>query len=194
MEWRTMGRSFCVWRTSRLSQMTSCPKSQEVGSLKRHFQLPTRRLTRNLYPVMSDFYNSGSTYQMTINENSSAFNKYRLRSRVLVDVSNLSTETTCLGRTIKFPLGVSPAGLQAMAHPDGELATARACAKLGVNMAISSFSNYRVEEVTTASAGKINHAMQLYTMKDRALQERIIKKAEAAGCKAIFLTADSPVL
>ena len=142
----------------------------------------------------TDFYNSGSTYQITINENSSAFSKYRLRSRVLVDVSNLSTETTCLGRTVKFPLGVSPAGLQAMAHPDGELATCRACAAMGINMAISSFSNYTVEDVTSASGGSINHAMQLYTMKDRKLQERIIQKAEAAGCKAIFLTADSAVL
>jgi (S)-2-hydroxy-acid oxidase len=144
--------------------------------------------------VAADFYNDGSTYQMTINENASAFNKYRLRSRVLVDVSQLSTETTCLGRKVKFPLGVSPAGLQAMAHPDGELATARACASVGVNMAISSFSNYPIDQVSSASAGKITHALQLYTMKDKALQERIIRRAEAAGCQAIFLTADSPVL
>ncbi|EXJ66997.1 uncharacterized protein A1O5_09643 [Cladophialophora psammophila CBS 110553] len=144
--------------------------------------------------VARDFYNSGSTYQTTIAENRSAFYKYRLRSRVLVDVSELSTQTTCLGRTIRFPLCISPAGLQAMAHPDGEVATARACAKIGVNMAISSFSNYPVEEVIRASNGGVNYAMQMYTMKDRSLQERIIKSAEAAGCKAIFLTADSPVL
>ena len=63
-------------------------------------------------------------------------------------------------------------------------------------MAVSSFSNYSVEEVTKAGleVGPIKHAMQLYTMKDRGLQERIIKRAEAAGCVAIFLTADSPVL
>jgi (S)-2-hydroxy-acid oxidase len=91
---------------------------------------------------------------------------------------------------------VSPAGNQAMAHPDGELATSRACARRGINMAISSFSNYPVEEVAEAGrdVGPITHAMQLYTMKDRVLQERIIKRAESAGCVAIFLTADSPVL
>lgn len=81
-----------------------------------------------------------------------------------------------------------------MAHPDGELATSRACAKLGINMAISSFTNHSVEEVVAAGGGNVNYAMQLYTMKDRARQERIVGKAEAAGCKAIFLTADSPVL
>lgn len=83
-----------------------------------------------------------------------------------------------------------------MAHPDGECATSRSCAKKGINMGISSFSNYPIEQVRAAGldVGPIEHCMQLYTMKDRSLQERIIKKAEAAGCKAIFLTADSPVL
>lgn len=81
-----------------------------------------------------------------------------------------------------------------MAHPEGELATSRACAAIGVNMGISSFSNYRAEEVVAASGGAITHAMQLYSMKDRGLQERVIRSAEAAGCKAILLTADSPVL
>jgi len=62
-------------------------------------------------------------------------------------------------------------------------------------MAVSSFSNYGIQDVRDAAENKAtDHAMQLYTMKDRALQERIVQRAEAAGCKAIFLTADSPVL
>ncbi|KAK3111169.1 hypothetical protein LTR53_013853 [Teratosphaeriaceae sp. CCFEE 6253] len=83
-----------------------------------------------------------------------------------------------------------------MAHPDGEVATARACARRGVNMAISSFANYSVKEIREAglSIGPIKSAMQLYTMKDRNLELKIIQKAEAEGCSAIFLTADSPVL
>ena len=143
-----------------------------------------------------EFYNSGSTDQITIHENSTAFSRYRLRPRVLVDVSGVDTSTTVFGRSISFPLSVSPAGLQAMAHPDGEAASSRACARKGVNMAISSFSNYSIEAVRAAAAeiGAIDHAIQLYTMRDRELEERIIRKAEAAGCKAVFLTADSPVL
>ena len=83
-----------------------------------------------------------------------------------------------------------------MAHPDGELATSRACAKAGVSMGISSYANYNIERIRDAglSVGKINHAMQLYTMRDRELELRIIREAETQGCKAIFLTADSPVL
>lgn len=125
-----------------------------------------------------------------------AYSKYRIRPRVLRDVSKADTSSHILNRKIAFPLCVSPAGIQAMAHPDGELATSRACAKKGIHMGVSSFANHSVEEITQAGneVGPITHAMQLYTMKDRALQERIIKRAEAAGCVAILLTADSPVL
>lgn len=96
-----------------------------------------------------------------------------------------------------MPLGVAPAGCQAMAHPEGEVATARACAKRNVPMGISSFANYSLEEVRKAgleSNRNFMNGMQMYTMSDRALMERIVKRAEKAGCKAIFLTADSPVL
>jgi len=84
-----------------------------------------------------------------------------------------------------------------MAHSDGELATSRACARKNIHMGVSSFANYTVEEIVKAgleNGDPMTHVMQLYTMKDRALQERIIKRAEKAGCVAIFLTADSPVL
>nr|OQO21570.1 hypothetical protein B0A51_11918 [Rachicladosporium sp. CCFEE 5018] len=146
-----------------------------------------------------EFYNSGSTDQITINENSTAFSKYRLRPRVLVDVSKADTSTALFGRKLEFPLGVSPAGMHAMAHPDGEKATSRACAKAGVAMGISSYANYPIADIRSAclsSSGipQIDHVIQLYTMKDRAMQLRIIREAEARGCKAIFLTADSPVL
>lgn len=132
-------------------------------------------------------------------ENTTAYRKYRLRPRVLVDVSKADTSTTVFNQPISFPLCVSPAGIQAMAHPDGELATSRACAKRGIHMGVSSFSNYAVEDVRSAglaaATGKpLQHAMQLYTMQDRAAQLRIIRRAEAAGCAALFLTADSPVL
>lgn len=157
---------------------------QEAGSKK----LPTSA---------RDFFNSGSTAQQTLNDNSTAFAKYRMRPRVLKDVSKASTRTTVFGKSIAFPLCISPAGLQGMAHPDGELATARACAAKNIHMGVSSFANYTVEDIVKAGledGGPMTHVMQLYTMKDRGLQERIIKRAEKAGCVAIFLTADSPVL
>ncbi|KAH6887720.1 (S)-2-hydroxy-acid oxidase [Thelonectria olida] len=143
-----------------------------------------------------EFYDAGSSGQVTVTENTTAYSKYRLRPRVLVDVSKADTSTTLFGQRIPFPLCVSPAGIQAMAHPDGELATSRACAKRGVHMGVSSFSNYSVEDVRAAGleVGPLHHVMQLYTMQDRSAQLRIIRRAEKAGCAALFLTADSPVL
>ena len=83
-----------------------------------------------------------------------------------------------------------------MAHPDGELATSRACASKGVTHAVSSFANFPIKDIREngLSVGPIKHAMQMYTLKDRELQLGIIKEAEKQGCSAIFLTADSPVL
>lgn len=84
-----------------------------------------------------------------------------------------------------------------MAHPDGELATARACATKRVSMGISSFANYPIRSIRQASLEvdhQTKHAMQMYTLKDRELELNIIREAEQQGCSAIFLPADSPVL
>jgi (S)-2-hydroxy-acid oxidase len=145
---------------------------------------------------LTDFFNSGATNQITVRDNVSAYRKYRLLPRVLRDVSNPDTGISVFGREILLPFSTSPAGIQAMAHPDGELATSRACAKMGVNMGVSSYANYSVEDITEAGrqVGPIHHVMQLYSMVDREKEERIVRRAEASGCKAIFLTADSPIL
>ncbi|KAJ5690369.1 oxidoreductase [Penicillium macrosclerotiorum] len=152
--------------------------------------------SRKLPVAIRDFFNSGATNQVTVRENSTAYQKYRILPRVLKDVSGISTRITLFDREIAFPLCVSPAGIQSMAHPDGELATSRACAKMGVNMGVSSYANHSVEEIIIAGReiGSIHHVMQLYSMNDRDKEARIVRRAEAAGCKAIFLTADSPVL
>ena len=44
---------------------------------------------------------------------------------MLRDVSSIDTSTTILGQKIDYPVCVAPTGLQKLAHPDGELATAR---------------------------------------------------------------------
>lgn len=151
---------------------------------------------RKLPKTVREFYVAGSSDQITVAENSSSYSKYRLRPRVLTNVSGCDTTIEVFDRKIAFPLCVAPAGIQAMAHPDGELATSRACAKRGVHMGVSSFSNHSVEDVRASglAEGELQHVMQLYTMQDKAVQLRIIRRAEKAGCKAIFLTADSPVL
>ncbi|CAG8013495.1 unnamed protein product [Penicillium olsonii] len=175
--------------TSRVSSQKMASKILSIADLK-------ESASSSLPEFAAEFFNSGATNQITMHDNSAAYGKYRLLPRVLRDVSRVETGIPLFGRDITFPLCVSPAGLQAMAHPEGDLATSRACAKMGVNMGVSSYANYPVEEITDAGnkVAPINHVMQLYTLNDKAKQERIVRRAEAAGCKAIFLTADSPVL
>lgn len=155
-----------------------------------------------------DFYNSGSTDQRTLEANTTSLSRYILRSRVLVDVRGLDTSTTALGKRVSFPLGCAPAGIQAIAHPDGELGTARAAAKAGVMQGISSYSSYSIQDIADAGREVLQeqqqqqqkqqwqpgHVIQMYPMNDRGLQERILQRAEDAGCLAVFLTGDSPVL
>jgi len=161
-----------------------------------------------LPPLIRDFYNSGSTDQRTLKANEDALARYHLRSRVLVDVKNLSTESVCLGKRIRFPLCCAPAGIQGAAHEEGEVATSRAVAVWGVGQAVSSFASFGIGEIVNAGRevgermkgedgggyGVPVYAMQMYPMRDRGLQERILRRAEEAGCTAVFVTGDSPVL
>lgn len=131
----------------------------------------------------------------TLNGNKSAYDQYRLRPRVMVDVTHVDTTTTCLGSKVAFPLGFSPAANHRLAHTDGELGTSRAAAKHGVNMVLSSWSNTHSSDV--AREGKdagISYVQQLSAVKDEATNMSIIKNAEEAGYKALFLSVDCPWL
>ncbi|EAS32143.3 (S)-2-hydroxy-acid oxidase [Coccidioides immitis RS] len=151
---------------------------------------------RKLPRVHRNYYNDGSTDQITVRENSTAFLKYRIRPRVLVDVSQCCPSIECLGRKVAFPVGIAPT-VQFIAHPDAEVATSRACARKGINMAIGSLASNTVKDI--CGAGKsvdsnMTYAMQMYPFKNRVMAAKLIKEAEAQGCKAVFLTADSPTL
>lgn len=164
----------------------------------------------NRLPALArDFYNAGSTDERTLRANERALSRFHLRSRVLVDVRGLDTSASVLGRAVRFPLGCAPAGIQGMACGEGEVATSRASARMGCLMGISSFASRSIAEVVGAARdeglkregdsvawdrGHPGHVIQLYPMRDRALQERILRRAEEEGCLAVFLTGDSPVL
>uniref|UniRef100_A0A060T3Y3 Oxidase FUB9 n=1 Tax=Blastobotrys adeninivorans TaxID=409370 RepID=A0A060T3Y3_BLAAD len=150
---------------------------------------------KRLSPMARDFYSGGSMDLITLSENKSSYDNYRLRPRVMVDVTHVDTRTTCLGSEVAFPLGFSPAANHGLAHPDGELGTSRAAAKKGVNMVLSSWSNYHSSDV--AMQGKdagISYAQQLCAVRHEETNFSIIKNAEEAGYKALFLSVDCPWL
>lgn len=150
-------------------------------------------LAKEKLPKMAyDFYASGAEDQWTLHHNKAAFSKIRLRPRVLVDVGKVDLSTSILGFKVRMPIMVAPTALHKMAHPEGELATARAAASMGTIMVLSFSSSFNVEEVAEASSGI--KFFQLYVYKDRKISENLVLRAEKAGFKAIVLTGDTPRL
>ena len=87
-----------------------------------------RRAEEALEPGAHGYFAGGAADERTLAENVAAFTRLKLRPRMLVDVSNVSTATTVLGTDVSMPLLVAPTAIQKMCHPDGEPATARAAA------------------------------------------------------------------
>jgi len=141
-----------------------------------------------------DYYNEGADSGSTLRENISAYEKYRIRPRVLRDVSNIDTSANVLGHRNPLPMGVAPTAMQKLAHPDGELGTARACKTAGVAIGLSSFATESLEDVAKACEGQVPNVLQLYLFEERDHSAKLIKRAKQAGYKAVFLTVDTPFL
>ncbi|KIV93354.1 hypothetical protein PV10_04571 [Exophiala mesophila] len=140
-----------------------------------------------------DYYNEGADSNTTLQENMTAYNKYRIRPRVLRDISMIDPSVTVFGHRNTIPMGVAPAAMQCLAHPDGELATARACAAKGIIMGLSSFSTTTLEDVRQAS-GDIPNVLQLYLFEEKEHSRKMIQRAKKAGYKAVLLTVDTPMI
>ncbi|HEX5940282.1 MAG TPA: alpha-hydroxy acid oxidase, partial [Dehalococcoidia bacterium] len=142
-------------------------------------------------PAAFDYIAGGAGAELTLRENAAAFERRRLRPRVLVDVAEIDTSTSILGDTSAMPVGLAPAALQAVVHADGELASARAAASSGLVFCLSTLSSRSLEEVAEVARGV--RWFQLYVHKDRAVSRQLVQRAEAAGYKAIVLTVDLPI-
>ncbi|KAL2842693.1 FMN-dependent dehydrogenase [Aspergillus pseudoustus] len=140
-----------------------------------------------------EYYNEGAMDLITLHSNSSAYDRYVLRPRVLRNISNLDTSTRILGNTVKFPFGFSPTAMQTLAHLEGDIATSKACNASNVLMGLSNYSTIELEKVIL---GRENtpHVMQMSLLKNKAAMIQMIRRAEAAGFKALFVTLDCPYL
>ncbi|MBV8885499.1 MAG: alpha-hydroxy-acid oxidizing protein, partial [Chroococcidiopsidaceae cyanobacterium CP_BM_RX_35] len=144
-----------------------------------------------------DYYASGAWDEITLRDDRAAFERFRLRPRMLVDVSDRSMNVMVLGQPLALPILVAPMAFQCLAHPDGELATAKAAAQMGTVMILSTLSTKPLEAVATASqasTGTPSLWFQLYVYRDRGLTKALVERAYAAGFAALCLTVDAPVL
>ncbi|OJZ80363.1 hypothetical protein ASPFODRAFT_65902 [Aspergillus luchuensis CBS 106.47] len=148
---------------------------------------------RNLPKTYADFHDEGAMDLITLRENEEAYNRYKIRPRTLVNVENIDMSSEFLGSKVALPITFGPTGMQRLAHPDGELAVSRAAARKNLGMVLATHSTVGLEEVAMQGNGN-PYAIHLLMLKDRALMADMIKRAEEAGYKAVFLSADCPRL
>ncbi len=139
------------------------------------------------------YFAGGSGDEVTLRENVAAFERLKLRPRVLVDVGGGTTTTSVLGTEVSMPVLIAPLALQRMAHPDGELATARAAAAAGTIMCLSTAATARPAEVAAAAPGAPRW-FQVYVFEDRAITKDLVAEAVESGYGALVLTVDAPFL
>jgi len=150
--------------------------------------LAREKLSRQAY----DYYAGAAHDEVTLRENRAAYDRLALRYRVLVDVSRRDPSVSVLGQPVAMPILVAPTAFHRLATPEGELATARAAGAAGTVMILSTLSTTPVEEVVAAAGGPV--WFQLYVYRDRRVTEGLVRRAEAAGCRALVLTVDAPLL
>ncbi|KUE85990.1 alpha-hydroxy-acid oxidizing enzyme [Cupriavidus necator] len=147
--------------------------------------LAQKRVPRMFY----DYVDVGSWTESTYRANSADFQSILLRQRVALDLSQRSVRSTMVGHDVAMPVAIAPTGLTGMQHADGEILAARAAKAFGVPFTLSTVSICSIEDVAEGTDGH-PFWFQLYVMRDRKFVQRLMERAEAAGCSALVVTLD----
>jgi 4-hydroxymandelate oxidase len=150
-------------------------------------------LARSLIePGAWDYYAGGAGDEVSLADAHAAWDRIRLRPRMLVDVATRDVSTVAFDHHLSHPIVVAPTASHVLAHPDAERATARGAAATGALMTLSTLASVSLEDVAGA-APDATRWFQLYAPADRGLGEALIDRAVAAGYGAIAVTVDLPL-
>jgi len=139
-----------------------------------------------------EYVASGAADEVTLRWNTEAFQRIRLRPRVLADLQDRDTRLAIFGDALSAPILLAPTAYHRLMHPDGELATARGAAAAGVPYVVSTATTTPLESIARAADG--TRWFQLYPLAERDRTRDVVAAAEASGCRAICLTVDTPLL
>jgi 4-hydroxymandelate oxidase len=139
-----------------------------------------------------EYIASGAGNEITLVDNERAFDRVRIWPRVLEDVRSVSTTVSLFGHELPSPILLAPAAYQKTMHPLGETASVRGAARARVPFVVSTNSTVAIEELVKEAAGPL--WFQLYVQNDRGVTTDLIRRVEAAGCPAVCVTVDTPVL
>jgi 4-hydroxymandelate oxidase len=160
----------------------------------REFEPVARKL---LDPVHYDYFAGGAHDEITLRSNESAFARLRLVQRILRGRPEPDLRTTLLGHATSMPVLLAPTAFHRLAHPDAELATARAAASTGVILTAAMLSTVAIEDMAAEArktAADPHLWFQLYVQRDMGFTRALVERAEDAGCTALVITGDSPAL
>jgi isopentenyl diphosphate isomerase/L-lactate dehydrogenase-like FMN-dependent dehydrogenase len=158
-------------------------------NLDRLEQLAESRLPRAPFGYVA----GGAGTESTVHANRRAFERWRLLPRMLHDVGSRDLSCNVLGSRLAAPVVLAPVGVQSIVHPDGELASARAAAGVGLAMCVSTASSHPLEDVAR-ELGTAPRWFQLYWPKERAVTRSLLRRAEDAGYGAVLVTLDTWLL
>lgn len=161
--------------------------SAEPVNIRDYERLAEERLD----PGVFGYFAGGAGDERTLDENVAAFARWHLRPRVLVDVGSVTTKTTVVEQDVSMPLLVAPTAFHRLAHPEGELATARGAAAAGTVMCLSTLASVSPAELA-AAAPEGRRWFQLYWPRDRGFTQELLAAAVEAGFSALVLTVDFP--
>jgi 4-hydroxymandelate oxidase len=150
-------------------------------------------LARKRLPAMAyEYIVGGAGDEITLRANRTSFDGLRLKPRVLRDVSRLDTSVAIFGERLDYPILLAPTAYHKLAHPEGESATARGAGAARATMCVSSFATTSIEDVAKAATAPL--WFQLYVQRDRGFTKALVQRAEAAGCRTLVVTCDTPVI
>ncbi len=151
-------------------------------------EIAERRLPRLLF----GYVDGGSYGENTLRANQQAFERIRLKQRILRDVSSLDTRTSLFGRELSLPIALAPIGFAGMMARRAEVQAARAAEEAGVPFTLSTVGICPIEEVKRGTSRPF--WFQLYMMRDRGVVRAMLERAHSAGCEVLVFTVDLPVL
>lgn len=137
------------------------------------------------------YIEGGAADELTLRWNADAYARLRLNGRALPDVRDVDTRVTLFGQDFDHPILLAPVAHQTLVHPDGETATALGAAAMGAGMVVSTQAGVALEEVAAQPGARL--WFQLYVNPDRGFTGELVRRAEAAGYRALVITVDAPV-
>ena len=146
-----------------------------------------------LDPGAFGYIAGGAGAEATMRANREAFERRRIKPRMLTGNTERDLSVEVLGTHSPAPFLLAPVGVLSIAHTEGELACARAAAELGIPFCLSSAASTSIEDIAEAM-GDAPRWFQLYWINDRDVITSLLSRAKAAGFSAVVVTLDTPIL